>query len=280
MIINRGKTEREIASRYSQRVLDREKTPKPTPEPTPTEAPVETPEGVFIFSYDDFGKDLIAKSNQIFQGTRAEIPLADSGEVPNMYVLKRNALITTCYRHGIETIPIDPLQSELLLRDGKLPHPNTYWEYLALILYSTQGRNVQEANALYQSLKQHRAELGLSESDLEARLLVVNSGLEKDETMPHGVKPVVLPGLTRVYPHDVLSKTCEHPSFEYGLEHGLPAANKLGTGNRTLYMPTYNKNLGLRPLYRNGNLDLNAWIVDLVYPYADGRVNFARKGTN
>jgi len=35
----------------------------------------------------------------------------------------------------------------------------------------------------------------------------VNAGLEKDDTMPKGVKPVVLPGLTQVYAHPILKRS-------------------------------------------------------------------------
>ena len=272
----------ELAQRLGNKYL-----PKEQPIIIPESRPISVPDSIqdsFILSYDDYGKELIAKSNELFNGTKAQIPLEanSSGEVPNMYILKRLALITAIYKnpqlqnHGLW--PITPLQSEQLLKNGKLPNPSAYWEDLGLLLYdrNARGKNPQEAQALYNSLKQHRADLSLSPSDLESRLLVVNAGLEKDTGMPHGVKPIVLPGLTKVYAHPVLAKTSSNSTFEYGLENGLPAVAQLGQGSRTLYMPSENENIGLRVLYRVGVLGLVAWDEGLTYSVADGRVNVAR----
>jgi len=56
--------------------------------------------------------------------------------------------------------------------------------------------------------------------------------------MPHGVKPIIVPGITQVYQHEVLEKVGEDPSFDgYGLDGGLPLLNQLGNGSRTLWMP-------------------------------------------
>ena len=57
-----------------------------------------------------------------------------------MYILKRLALITAIYTNqqlkSTGLMPIAPLQSEQLLKQGKLPKdPETYWEDLSLILY-------------------------------------------------------------------------------------------------------------------------------------------------
>ncbi|MBN1377463.1 hypothetical protein JW949_04000 [Candidatus Woesearchaeota archaeon] len=49
-------------------------------------------------------------------------------------------------------------------------------------------------------------------------------------------------------------------------------------GSRTLYMPDETKNIGLRVLYRYGNLGLDARGWDLAYSGDDGRVNFAPQG--
>ena len=238
----------------------------------------------FILSYDDYGKELIAKSNEIFQGTKAEIKvdnLQDNKEISNMYIFKRLPLITAIYRNqqlrSLNQWPITPLQSEQLLKQGKLPKPKKYWEDLALILYDVNGTNPNEAKALLESLKKHRTDLGLSNSDLESRLLIVNAGLEKDSSMPHGVKPVILPGLTKVYPHETLSRIEADHKFGYGLNNGLPSLSQLSQGERTLYMPLNNENIGLRVLVRVMGLDLTARDVGLVSSDAGGRVNITRE---
>jgi len=243
----------------------------------------------FILTYDDFGKELIRKNNERFSGTKAKIDLEDAqgnpltGEVENFYWIKRGGSTTTIYndnqlqKYGF--FPITPLESEVLLKEGKLPKPEEYWEDLGLILFdrSSEGKNPREANALYESLKQNKDQLGLKKSDLEEKLLVVNAGIEKDSDMPHGVKPMVLLGLTEVYMPEVLKNIGKNSNFEYGLEHGLPAVRGLGKGERTLYMPS-GSDIGLRVFCRGWDLDLSARYVDLVNSDSDGRVNFVRKG--
>ena len=243
----------------------------------------------FLLEYDNFGRELITKSNERFKGTKAEIPIKNGGllrgksegEVPNMYSLKRFALVTTIANdsqlRSHNLWPITSLQSELLFRDGKLPKPDKYWEDLGLLLYDTSpnGYNPKEAKSLYDSLAQHRAEFGLSQSDLSSRLLVVNAGLEVDASMPHGVKPIVLPGVTQIYHPKMLENTGTNYKFEYGLDNGVPKFDEIGKGERTVYMPSETQNIGLRVLIRlrSSNWDAGYW--NLVYSDDDGRVNFA-----
>jgi len=248
----------------------------------------------FIFSYDgqhkDFFQELIRKSNETFAGTRAEIPVGTSGEVQNMYILKRLALATTLYQDAqlksCGLYPITPAQSEQLLKDGKLPEPGRYWEDLGLILYdrSENGYNPKEAKALYDSLSKNISNIfGSGKNDkelLEERLIISNAGLEKDSSMPHGVKFVYLPGLTSVVLNGVLHKAGQNYNFEgYGDSRGLPIESQLGKGSRTLYLPDKNQDIGLRVLIRNWDLDLGAWSWGLVSSYAGGRVNFAPQGS-
>ena len=159
-----------------------------------------------------------------------------------------------------------------------LPKPEDNWEDLALVLYdkSQEGENPREAQALYESLKNHRQALGLSLSDLENRLIIVNPGIEKDNGSNYGVKPIVLLGLTQVYTHEVLSKVGEDPNFDgYGLSGGLPLLKQLGKGDRTLYMPDEKSDIGLRVLFRSWNLGLFAGFRVLADDDDTGRVNFA-----
>jgi len=256
---------------------------------TQTSAKTDFPDNIpnsFLFSYDgvhgQFFQELIVKNNEFFSGTRAEIPIGSSGEVKNMHIMKRAGLVTSIYNNpqlrSMNLYPITPAQSEHLLKVGNLPTPGDNWEDLALVLYdrSSEGENPREAQALYESLKKHKQDLGLSNSDLENRLIVVNPGIEKDDGSNYGIKPIVLPGLTQVYPHESLSKVGEDPEFNgYGLNGGLPLLNRLGSGSRTLYMPDETKDIGLRVLCRDWDLGLDAWDWDLAYDDGFGRVNFA-----
>ena len=241
---------------------------------------------ISIFGYDgqhkEFYQEVIAKANELFRGTSAEIPVGNSGQVQNMYSLKRFGLITAINNspqlRSHNFFPITPTQSEHLLKAGVLTNNEDYWEDLGLVLYdrSENGYNPREAKALYDSLNKHRQDLGLSVSDLEQRLIVVSPGLEKDSGMPHGVKPIVLPGITQAYTHEVLEKVGEDPNFkDYGLKGGFPLIKQLGNGDRTLYMPDETEDIGLRVLIRGRGSDLGAWDRDLVSSDADGRVNFA-----
>ena len=243
----------------------------------------------FIFSYDgpngDFAQELISKHNKVYSGTRAEIPTGSLGEIQG-HLIKRLGLITTIYNNpqlkSANLWPITPTQSEILLKAEKLTNPRDNWEDLGMVLYdrSQKGNNPKEAQAIYESLKKHRQDLGLSQSDLENKLIIVNAGAEVDSSMPHGVRPIVLLGLTQVYQHEVLEKVGEDPKFDgYGLNGGLPLINQLGDGDRTLYMPDETKDIGLRVLFRCRDLDLNAWYWYLADSSDNGRVNFARSAS-
>lgn len=241
-------------------------------------------EDIFPLAYGtDFAKELIAKSNELFNGTPAEIPMQDNGKV-TCHMLKRLALITTLYKdkqlQSNNLYPITPLESELALKENKF-NPRGTWEDLALILYDINEANKKEAQALYDSIKKYQKELGLSKSDLKEKLLIINAGIAKDSNLQYGIKPIVLPGLTEAYIHPVLEKTGENHKFEYGLENGLPSIDKLENGNRTLYMymPSDNKNIGLRVLYRYRDLGLDARYEGLAVSDSSGRVNFARRAS-
>jgi len=247
----------------------------------------DSPSESFLFSYDGthgaYFQELISKVNEVYSGTRAEIPTGTSGEVQNMYAIKRMALVSTIANNpslqGQGFYPITPMQDESLLKNGKLPNPSGYWEDLALLLYDTNGKNPQEAQALKESIIQYRTDLALSESDLEKRLVVVSAGGEVDSSMPHGVKPIVIPGITQVYAHEILDKTGENHKFEHGLDRGLPAVSEIGSGPRTLYMPDETSDIGLRVLFRDGVRVLGARSGDLADSNSDGRVNFARSAS-
>jgi len=243
----------------------------------------------FLFSYDgvhgDYFQELISKVNAVYSGTGAEIPAGTSGEIQG-HLIKRMGLISTMANdsnlRSAGLYPITATQSEHLLQAGKLTNPEDNWEDFGMVLYdrSQNGYNSKEAQALYDSLKAHRTDLSLSESDLGNRLIVVNPGAEVDSSMPHGVKPIILPGLTQIYQHEVLEKVGEDPNFDgYGLNGGLPLLNQLGSGSRTLYMPDETEDIGLRALCRYGGLGLGAGGRVLAGSVWDGRVNFARSAS-
>ena len=272
---------------------ERRQPTRPTPQ---NPAPVQNtnfsnlPSESFIFSYDhpqykDFFQELITKANAVYSGTNAEIPAGTSGEIQG-HLIKRMGLISTIAKdsnlRSVGLYPITATQSEHLLQAGKLTNPENNWEDFGMVLYdrSSSGYNPQEAQALYNSLRAHRQDLSLSESNLEGKLIVVNPGAEVDSSMPHGVKPIIIPGITQVYQHEVLEKVGEDPSFDgYGLNGGLPLLNQLGSGSRTLYMPDETSEIGLCVLCRDRDRVLSAWGVGLACSGSGGRVNFARSAS-
>ena len=255
--------------------------------PTPTNINFgKMPEESFIMSYDcptnkEFYQELITKVNEVYKGTNAEIPTGTSGEVQGN-LIKRMGIISTIANdsnlRSYGLFPITPAQSEYLLKNGKLTNPRDNWEDLALLLYDIKGENKEEAKYLKESILKNKDSLGLSDSDLEKRLVICNAGLETDSSFNNGVKPIIIPGITQVYSHEILDKTGENHNFEYALENGLPTNSEIKKGSRTIYMPS-GDNIGLRLLYRYRNLCLDAWDIDLAYSYSDGRVNFARSAS-
>ena len=258
-----------------------------TPTPQPNNSPI-NPDSSFLFSYDgqhgQFFQELISKVNEVYSGTGAEIPTGTSGEIEGP-LIKRMGLISTIANdsslRSAGLYPITATQSEYLLKEGKLTNPGRNWEDFGMVLYdrSQSGYNPKEAQAIYDSLKAHRTDLSLSEGDLENRLIIVNPGAEVDLSMPHGVKPIIVPGITQVYAHEILEKVGKKPNFEgYGLDGGLPLLNQLGSGSRTLYMPNETSDIGLRVLFRVRGRDLCVGGGILAVSSWDGRVNFAPQG--
>ncbi len=203
------------------------------------------PGSPFILKYDEFGKELIAKSNEIFKGTVAEINtdvLTENIDIQNINMIKRLALITTIYKNkqlqSYNLYPITPIQSENLLKENKLPNRLEYWEDLALILYRPyfNGTNLREAVKLYTSLIKYKYDIFFDHLDLKSPLLIINAGLYIAAEDPSKVTPIVLPGLTEVYSPSVFKSTNKVIDFNYGGDHGLPFLDDVIKGKRTFYL--------------------------------------------
>ena len=248
----------------------------------------------FILSNNEFGREVVRKTNERFEGTRAEIHLKDpfqmrdleeGEELCNLYMFKRLGMVTTIYHdknlRSANLWPITPLQSELLLKEGNSPNKGKYGEDLALVLWNKRVINEEYAKALHESLKKYKEELCLSYSNLSSELLIINAGLEKDDSMEFGVKPVVLEGLTKAYTHEIFSfETDWYAKFSFGHRYGLPFLGELG-GNRTLYLRNHHsdfrENHGLRTLTRDKITNLHANGLCLVHNYSDEKVTFVKQ---
>src|SRR3990167_5042137 len=92
----------QTAERWMNKYVPEDSSRNPTKQRTaPISTPTQFPTSVnnsSLLEYDDFGRELITKSNERFKGTKAEIPIKNGGslkgksegEVPNMYVAKRS----------------------------------------------------------------------------------------------------------------------------------------------------------------------------------------------
>ena len=241
------------------------------------------PKEVFILSNEDFGKTLTAKVNEKYQG-KVKIPnIRTNQEIPVGNIVASSAYRSVIFENPelskLGVYPVTPLESESLLQSNNLPSPRTSWTDLALLLYdvSNKGCNPKEAEALKESLTKYKSDLNLTDQDLEQRLLIINPGLELDTSFPLGVKLVVLPGLTKAYVHETLKQTGRNHKFSYGSDNGLPSVSELEKGSRNLYMPVETKDIGLRVLCRNRDLNLDAGNWGLDGSDEVGRVPFAKK---
>jgi hypothetical protein len=215
----------------------------------------------FILKYDEFGKELVAKVNERFEGTDASISideginLREGEEITNFCDLHRFAMITAIYQDehlkSMGRWPATPLECEEAIRDRKIPHEGKFHETLAFVYESLNdnrlGQNLLEAEAMKKELEIFSYDLVLLAEDFKKPLLIINAGLEKSDKSGYKVSPIILPGLTEVYKPDVLNYHGTH-SFEYGLDNGVPKVEDMGKGNRLLELF---KEWGLHVLYRN-----------------------------
>lgn len=191
-------------------------------------------EDIFALAYDgehkDWSRELIIKSNEKFMNSGGYIPHRSTGLVEHFDMLQRSALVTTIANdpqlRSCNYWPITPMQSESAIADNTLPYYTKFCESLAFILHNTgKDLNTEEAHALKGSIADHRTELGLSKDDLKKRLVVVNAGLESAPDTFYGAKPVVIPGVTEVYPHKALNVRKNTYIFNHGLDRGFPSGN-------------------------------------------------------
>lgn len=256
---------------------------------------------VFLLRYDgpyqNFTQELIAKYNERFGFGSLKISVETKGEVEHLSIFQRLGLMTTIYQdsnlRNENLWPITPSQSEGLFRDGRLTNPKQNWENLGLVLYdlTDKSKNTKEHLAFLKTLEQHEKEIGLTKKDLEKRVIVINAGLQKDDSLEYGAYPVVLPGLTQFYTHETLEKVGGNFLFEgFGTEGGLPllkqiksqADNKflyknLQTGERVLLMPEETKDMGLRIMGRWSNVVSYAGDDVFVSGCTMGRIHFFKK---
>jgi hypothetical protein len=205
----------------------------------------------FILKYDEFGKELVAKVNERFNGTSAAISthrgvaFEDSKEIEHFCDLHRFAMVTAIYQDehlkSLGKWPVTPLEAEEFIRDRKMPNEGKFRETLSFVLEpansrdSEKNKNLSEAEAMRKELEKYLNELG-SADNFQKPLLIVNPGLEKDGIFHYDVRPIVLPGLTKVYMPEAFNMEEDSYTFEYGLDKGVPRKEDLGKGNRIFHV--------------------------------------------
>jgi hypothetical protein len=239
----------------------------------------------FTLAYNQYGAKILQAMNQYFAGT----PIAIDTSIFKSNIYPQNIQGTIFQRCAFNTAiyndselrkqniwPITPQQSEQWLEYSGNPNYN---EPLAFVLYGDEGKtgNAKYAQALKDSIANNLDVLNLRYSDLEKAMLVVNAGLERDEKFEKGVRPIVLPGVTRVYTPDALGN--DQFYFKgYGLKTGLPAKSSKVDSNysgskRGFWEET---KTGLSVLRRGDNTNLYVF----AEPFSiNGSFSFATQGT-
>jgi hypothetical protein len=277
----------EMAARLGGGQIEKDTTPKR--EKLEMKFPL-FPSYVFTLKNDEFGKELTAKLNERFKDTNAFINnmAFDTGkEYFGFNFVQRFGIITTLFEDAnlrkFGYWPITPVQSEVLHLRRALPKNGNYPEALGLVYVPNLDNssipngydyNQREADALRMQLDRYKEELGISYGDLRKTLLVVNPGLEKDRNFKTGVRPIVLPGVTRVYDSEAINRPGGNYSFEYGLENGVPSLTSMGNGERILKV---HNTQGLYSFYRCSDFSLRFDERELAHSLSDSRMTFAKQ---
>ncbi|MFZ5955682.1 MAG: hypothetical protein ACOYT4_04610 [Nanoarchaeota archaeon] len=255
-----------------------------------------------IFSYDgphgEFFQELIAKSNEKFRGTKAEIPEGKSGEVKNMNIIRKMALVSTIVnnpnllKYGL--FPMTGMQSECSLKAGNLQAPCRYSEDLDLLLYdsSPKGANSREAQMLEQQIRGHEKDLFYHLDKFKGeRIIIASVGAEPVQDMKYGIRPVIISGITEAWPCRILEQSENNHEFIYGLQSGLPYSEHVEIceknyspiyfNTRRLFMPLKKLDIGLRILQRHQkNLHLSAEESNLAHvPYVEDKQDWGSRIT-
>lgn len=211
---------------------------------------------LYSWQHDEFGATLRAKVNEIFNGTKIYInpsrrdQFYDRSLIP-ISAMEKMAVSTAIYKDSsLQSANLKLLTPELVEEFIKkreitpVQCTNIPSEYLALILWSRRGyKNLEMySQAMYNSLFRYRKELGLTELDLVQPIVILNAGLEKDDAMPRGVKPVILPGFSKAFSHELL-ETNGNWAFANANYRGLPTRDNIWPENQYSGRSISNRNL-------------------------------------
>ncbi len=193
----------------------------------------------------EFGNRIIEKVGELFEGTSAEIKyeselqdMPSNGGLASLFFrapqipvrvpavhnyLQRAAVVrvlSTEKDDGRAYMPITPAQSEELIKKREIPlrrsiltrdlYPRQ--EHVGLLLESAtpiKRDYVFEANALREQILFYKEVLNITEKDAQKNLLVVNPGLQRDQSLPLGLGFIIIPGVTTVTIEESLGPTEE-----------------------------------------------------------------------
>lgn len=224
---------------------------------------------IFQLQYDEAGKEAVKKVLSDYKGTAAALNTFDvneKGPVKGSNIYSRFVL-GNVYREltNADVRPINPKESEIALADNTLTDPTTTYEDLGVIVYPKKGVNEKIWKYLREQTKANF-------QDVDLRRPFITAGLMnpiKNDKYENGLR-LDFNELTQVYNVPILKKeTGNFDSNDPELQRiGFPG--KLGKGNRTLYIA----NTGVRRLYRDRDLYLDASDGDLADSLGTGRAHF------
>jgi hypothetical protein len=241
------------------------------------EIPKEEPKTEFSFSEyskamfleGDFGQEILLDYLERVQGQYQNASALDVLKFADNVVKGSNLFAFVLLNHILREKNMriaTPRDLEKILKNNELDLKGTYGDS-ALVLRSDGDPNSYLAGKLIEEVKQNNGSI-----EYPTMIPLAGLELEYDSGSPHNLS-FRLGSNSQIIYAPQLDNSNNGKKFSEGDEKGLPVFND--NGSRTLYTGSD----GLRRLYRNRYLDLNAWNVDLASSNSDGRVVVCAEGT-
>ena len=225
---------------------------------------------------DELGKEIVAKINEEFRGTPAEIPETD---------IRGNKIVGSnpyrLFARDSVARPLDwcsmlPEESELLLAQDRLPEQGPHIYYDLGLAFNLSGENHDLALKLWETLPQ-----GLRDLDRLPAVALALQLRKKDDSLQFTYEESSQLRTAKIlYSNETTGRKFNSEDKEL-MRTGLPSKFTEGE-DRTLYLVAQRepslKNLGLSRLFLDGYSILYSNSGNLAYSGEDGRGGLVRCG--